>query len=394
MSSLLISLLVGCAGRQQTLAYWDAVTHAEPDVALAHAPDDHTRRYAQVLHTLMSGPASEARPDLEELMEVGRPRVARASTRLLVHLMRLESDWTGIAEMLGRSPEATFAAAMSEAPPEVLHQPEHAVTLPAPSNDFGVPTVTVVVNDEQRQFWIDTGAASSVVASDVAVAAGVSPLEASMDVGTATNIEVGVSAAVIDDLRVGPLKVQHHPVFIVDAAALTFDYEDKVVKIDGILGWPLIQQLHLELDYAAETLTMHPPGDHSDGRQSLYWLGFPVLPGATGDAQNLRFFLDTGAATSSLMPGYLDRAPTVSGRRVTFGIGGAGGWETVTGTQIDDVSVEVGGATVHFDTMEAYPQDFNYVLDADGVLGSDVGRGKRMRLDYPCRTFALEESDG
>ena len=361
--------------------------------ALTRTEEPDARRYAEAVVLLREGRTSEARAEFEWLMRRARPAIARSAGRALGQLMMQDSDWAGLLALVRRGPGAGLYGALATMPTEVLHHPEEPLVMSAPPSLSGSPTVRVVVNGHEYWFWVDTGAGMSVVASDVAAATDVFLSDAQVDVGTPTSQEVSTIPAMIRDLRLGSVRVENHPVLVVDADALTFPMGNDTMKVDGILGWPLLRQLHLELDYAQSTLTVLPQTTHHTEVRNLFWLETPLVSGTSQGGMDLIFLLDTGAHQTVLFEEYLQRETDHKTADVSATQGGAGGFETSMAQMVYEVRFTAGGADLVFDEILATGNSFSSVVAADGVVGTDAGSGRTMVVDYPCGRFELRESD-
>jgi hypothetical protein len=49
----------------------------------------------------------------------------------------------------------------------------------------------------------------------------------------------------------------------------------------------------------------------------------------------------------------------------------------------------VGGQTLTFDQLKAFEQPAGAVSGLNGILGTDIGAGRTMVLDFTCRKFEL-----
>ena len=378
-----VSTAVGCTAHRAPIA-----TPAQ-EVKDATAVSD-TERFWLAMNVAIAGDVPGAQGDLEELLGSAEPGIQEMARALLSQLMRLESDWGGLAELTGDGTGTDFPGVMAAAPEQVFHIPIEPVTLPAPISPTGVLTVQTSVNGVLRDFWLDTGAGMSVVTEEVAEAAGITPLvDEDLSAGTATSLRVSAKPAVVESLVVGTVAVRNHPVLIIDEGSLNFEVNGESFQIDGILGWPFLQRLRVELDYGSETVTFAASDGEVVDNPSLFWLGFPMVS-ATARDQSLTFGLDTGAQQAQLFDVVLARFPDLAGGPTTHTGGGAGGYETVDAVEISELAVFSGGQTFDFAEMSAIAQTTDGVSGLDGIFGSDIGQGRTMTIDFPRRVFAVK----
>lgn len=370
-------------------------THQVAPQPAAHAstdtPMDDATRYEVALQKVFDHDIDGARADLDTLMRTAAPPVAKQSGELAAQLMMLQSDWGALSALAGSGPGTEFPTMMAAVPAESRILPTETVTLPVPLSASGSPMVLTTINGVERLFFIDTGAGMSVVASDLAEAAGITRLGGSFDADTTTSQHVATLPSIIDELQFGPVQFRNHPALIIDKDALTFDMGAAgTMKIDGVLGWPVIKHLHLELDYQSQTLTLHAPDAHRSEVPNLYWVGYPLVDGRSGDVQ-LRFGLDTGAQDTALDVSFLEIFHELDAGAVSVRRGGAGGWEDVEARRVEDVHLSLGGTVAHFAELYATQISTIPLLDVQGIIGSDVAQERRMIVDYPCGHFALPE---
>lgn len=110
---------------------------------------------------------------------------------------------------------------------------------------------------------------------------------------------------------------------------------------------------------------------------------------AVVDGQTLPLGLDTGAQHTHLYNNFLIGFPDRAGEAVPHTGGGAGGYETVDATLVEGVELAVGGQTLTFDQLKAFDQPAGEVSGLDGILGTDIGAGRTMVLDFTCRKLEL-----
>lgn len=159
------------------------------------------------------------------------------------------------------------------------------------------------------------------------LACGVHPI--GLDVGyaqTSTHHRVAFRPAVAARVSIGDLVIENHPVAIIDGDELAFGVAGiTLIQIQGIIGWPVFQNLAVTLDYEHEVATF----EHSDGPRAevanLFWFGYPLVELVSGGGICVHFGLDTGAQKTSLK----DRAfvrlslPSEETGDMRMGVGGS-----------------------------------------------------------------------
>lgn len=264
-------------------------------------------------------------------------------------------------------------------------------TVPLYPNGAGNPMVEVQVNGETFRFWLDTGAGVSVISSKVAEKTGVKPLESEeVLVGSSTHQEVPIFPAYLDTLAWGGLTVYNHPCSIMDKEDLTFRLLGiPLIKIDGIIGWPLIKYLDLEIDMPGEQLTVRQSIEQGGSSGNFSWFMQPFFRLETETGCQLNLQLDTGSGTTFFHPtGYakLNQDPEKSSALL---VGGAGGTQKMRADELENLHFYLGDHVVDMAYADGMSQivEPDEIFRFDGVLGQDVLRYGKLRLDFPNRKF-------
>jgi len=165
------------------------------------------------------------------------------------------------------------------------------------------------------------------------------------------------------------------------------------LRVDGILGWDIIRQFDLTMNYSTGTISLKRPERQrrtGDSRQRLAWLGKPLVEVRTKAGARLHFSLDTGAQTTFLNAAALDRAGAsarVSDNRV-FGIARTG---RETDRVVPFLSVDVGGKSMRLENVIVYGPVTSGLINTDGILGSDVARYGSLHIDATNGVFSIGE---
>jgi hypothetical protein len=340
---------------------------AEPAVApapAARSPSATLREAARSLDTLyVPAPGAEdtitaalrdlrrGRMDaaLQRLLPVAGGRepaaaVARdAVGQLLLHFGR----WDALADA-SESAGPLFAA-FAQAEPERWEYPAEPVVLPLDLTPVGTPVVEVLVNGHPRRFWIDTGAGLTVLSSTLAAEVGVRAGDDAGRAGTGTSRKVAARPAVIDELRLGALTVRNHPAIVLDAGDLALRVPGRLgrMRIDGILGWPLLSKLDFTLDHVGRRLVLREPRPRPTAERNLFWLGYPVVAARAENGRELLLGLDTGASASWLYARFLPAAGMEATGTRSSRVGSAGGYERVTVQTLREATLLVDGWRLH-----------------------------------------------
>jgi predicted aspartyl protease len=378
--------MVGCAGRPVIrvegatsavphasvvyASFGDAVDDFAPDAArsLALSPDERT--YAVALEQFVAGRLSDCAETLASLARADAPSLrARALDLHEAVLMQL-----GAFRELGlisKDPDAgPVARAFGEAPPQHLDLPPDGSVVPATFSNAGSPMVDVAFDDHPAKLWIDSGAGFSVLSSDVAERTGVRAIDgigARASIGTSgPGKRVDARLSVVDSLQVGALRGEHVPFVILPESELSFQILFvTLLKVEGILGWNVLKQLDVTIDYPRASVRFHLP-QASNGERNLFWYGMPMAIASTADGRNFYLGVDTGASRSYLTP---------HGARKLHAIDG-----TSDGSSVSEVSFVLSDTMIHVSKLSVKSMP-RAPAGMDGVLGNDVLSRGTLHLD-------------
>ncbi len=281
--------------------------------------------------------------------------------------------------------------------PFQLTFPDTAFSLPLYFNNGNNPLVDVTLNGKSFRFWIDTGAGVNVISSKVASLAGINPPESSgIQMGTATKHSVNGQMATADELALGPLKAQNVPFMILDKRDLTVRLLGiPVVRIDGIIGWPFLKELDVELDTPGQTLTVRKPQVDPVDQPNLFWYWQPIFRIPTSKGCFLHLKVDTGSSATFFYPSAYPKMGREVEKTSRLLLGGAGGKEMIKVDQLSDCQFWLGGEEVTLKYAEGRqeavePGDF---FELDGIIGQDILSLGSLRLDFVNRRFVFEFAD-
>jgi clan AA aspartic protease (TIGR02281 family) len=262
-------------------------------------------------------------------------------------------------------------------------------TIPADLEDLDMPFVQAQVGDHTCTFLIDTGATFTVISTDVAEAAGIMPAAAGTEIATATTQRLAVSPAVLPRLAIGSVVFENHPCVVADSGDMNFTYMlFSFLKLDGVLGWNAIRKLDLEVDFRVPEVTIREPRPRAATR-NLFWLGVPIVRAHLADGIPILADLDTGGATSNLLPSFFKTLPesywrgaTGETREGSIRVWGAGGSERVRTRTVDNLSVVLDRHVLEFRRLRSHGRSLAAIFVPVLQLGNDFALRGRMRIDF------------
>jgi hypothetical protein len=147
------------------------------------------------------------------------------------------------------------------------------------------------------------------------------------------------------------------------------------------------------LDYRTGRITFEKPenlGIIGTEIQNLTWAGKPLVQVRAKPGGTFQFTLDTGAQVTLLNGSILEKlgiVATAYGGRV-FGIAKTGGQ---TKRVVPNLTVNVGGSSVRLESILGYGPAYSGLINCDGIIGSDVARYGKIRIDATNGLFSLYE---
>jgi len=197
---------------------------------------------------------------------------------------------------------------------------------------------------------------------------------------------------------IGPLVVDNAPTMIVNESMMEMQESRPTqpgmrVKIDGIIGFDIIRQLDLELDYGDGVLRLrNPAASRSDGNRNLFWVGLPVIRLTSDDGVALHFGLDTGAQLTFVTETLLDKLQLSPARTESRRVGGLGGEVSLRAPVMPDLRVMVRGFPILFKGAFVRAPVYQVLASLDGVLGGDVWNSGIVRIDMTNGVFAIRRA--
>lgn len=319
--------------------------------------------------------------------------MVESAQEVLGSIYLYESRWDSLV-MLGIPRDEgdflSFVKAYQLTDAESYLFPEETIILPMKLSLTGTPIIEVVINGHRRRFWLDTGAGLSVLSSEAATDCGIIPLSAvEAKALTSTTKKVGIQPAVIKEMRIGELEVRNHPAVIIDSENLEFKMLGMTfMKIDGIVGWNLIQNLDITIDYSKKRISIRKPQHSPSPSPTFFWLDYPIAT-VSSNGVPLHFFLDTGASGTGIYENAFRKLSFEKIREATNIVGGAGGMERFEAKKIEELELVIKGENILLKNVTSYPERDAGFLKLDGILGADAFKKKRVHIDVTNGQFEV-----
>lgn len=388
--------------------YWEALAELHPAEAIAAARTPSETEFAEALGDLMDGNIEKAEARFRELRKSAADSVIRAGSRVVYTatlqyqekwqvLSALKSESTQTqAELHDRASIELWADAFKDVPPKIATYRSSTGRLPLSMSAVGTPLVPVRIHDKVYNFWLDTGSSLTMLASDVAEDLGVKPLVPdTLEIVTSTG-RVRAHPALVRRIDIGPLVVENVPTMIVEESSMQMQEPRPTmsgssrVKIDGIIGFDIIRDMDLELNYGDGVLRLRNPAiSRPDANRNLFWVGLPVIRLASMDGTPLHFGLDTGAQLTFVTETLLDKLQLSPARVESRRVGGLGGEVSMRAPVMPDLRVAVRGFQILFRGAFVRAPVYQVLASLDGVLGGDIWNSGIVRIDMTNGVFAI-----
>lgn len=387
--------------------YWEALAELHPDDAMGAARTASEKAFAQSLQNLMEGDIDKAEQGFGQLRHTANDSIIRAGSRVIyTATLQYQEKWEVLAALRNepsepkadRSDRASielWATAFKNVPPKSLNFRSQSALLPMSVSAVGTPLIPVRIAGKVYNFWLDTGSSMTMLASDVARDLNIVPLVPdTLEIVTSTG-RVTANPSLIPEMQIGQVVVRNAPTMIVAESMMQMREPKPIdqgpqVKIDGIIGFDIIRQLDLEVDYGEGTLHLRNPATSRHiADRNMFWVGLPVVRVTSTDGIPLHFGLDTGAQLTFVTETLLDKLQLQAARVESRRVGGLGGEISLRAPVLPDLRVLVRGFPLLFRGAVVRAPVYQVLASLDGVLGGDVWNSGVVRIDMTNGIFAV-----
>jgi predicted aspartyl protease len=410
--ALLLFALAGCVHSskirpERRVSYWEALSELHPAEAIAASRTPSEKEFAEALGNLMAGELEKAEERFGALRTTATDSIIRSGSRVIyTATLQYQEKWEPLAALkkeqsepkADRSDKASielWAEAYRSVPPKTFTFRSASSRLPMLMSLVGTPLIPVKIGTRTYNFWLDTGSSLTMLASDVAHDLNILPLVTdTLEIVTSTG-RVKANPALIPQLELGQLVVRNAPAMIVEESMMQMREPRAVerstqVKIDGIIGFDIIRQLDIEVDFGDNNLRLrNPAASKPEVDRNMFWVGLPVVRLTSTDGVPLHFGLDTGAQLSFVTETLLDKLQLQAARIESRRVGGLGGEISMRAPVLPDLRVLVRGFPILFRGAFVRAPVYQVLASLDGVLGGDVWNSGIVRIDMTNGIFAV-----
>ncbi|MEO8910734.1 MAG: retroviral-like aspartic protease family protein [Gemmatimonadaceae bacterium] len=391
--------------------YWEALAELHPHEAVEAATTQSEKEFAESLQDLMEGDINKAERGFAVLRSTAKDSILRTGSRVIyTATLQYQEKWDALAAMRDEPDQSKadrtdragielWALAFRRVPPKTLNFRSSSMLLPMSVSAMGTPLIPVTIKGNVYNFWLDTGSSMTMLASDIAHDLNIVPLVSdSLEIVTSTG-RVAARPSVIPELEIGQLVVHNAPTMIVDESMMQMREPTKPieqgrkVKIDGIIGFDIIRQLDLEVDYGEGTLHIRNPSTSRRlPNRNMFWVGLPVVRMTSSDGTAVHFALDTGAQLTFVTETLMDKLELEPARVESRRVGGLGGEISLRAPVLPDLRLLVRGFPVLFKGALVRAPVYQVLALLDGVLGGDVWFSGIVRIDMTNGIFSVRAS--
>jgi len=415
-SLLALLIALACTSLPRTeprgtdINYWEALARLESAKAIDVSRTQTEHDFAQALHSLMLGDVGKAERGFDLLRRSAADSVLRSGSRVMhIATLQYQEKWQELAEIARDTTRANaanpdkagielWALAFSRIPPKTSEFRAHSATVRMLVSAVGTPLIPVHIGGQEYHFWLDTGSSMTMLAGDVARSLRIAPLVPdTLEIVTSTG-RIVAQPALLPELRLGQLVVRNVPTMIVDETMMRMREPkqmgtDPALKIDGIIGFDIIRQLDIEVDYALATMTLRNPANSRPARdRNMFWVGLPVVELTSLGGIPLHFALDTGAQLTFVTETLLDKLQVQPARIENRRVGGLGGEISMRTPVISDLRVRLRGFPILFRSAVVRAPVYQVLAALDGVLGGDIWSTGAVRIDVTNGVFAVRRA--
>ena len=411
-ATLLLLGLAGCVHSasvrpERRVSYWEALAELHPADAVTAARTPSEKEFAEALGNLMAGELEQAEQRFGALRTTATDSIIRSGSRVIyTATLQYQEKWELLAALkkepsepkADRSDKASielWADAYRSVPPKTFTFRSGSSRLPMMMSAVGTPLIPVRIGTRVYNFWLDTGSSLTMLSSDVANDLKIVPLVPdTLEIVTSTG-RVKANPALIPQLEIAQLLVRNAPAMIVEESMMQMREPRAVdlmtqVKIDGIIGFDIIRQLDIEVDFGDNNLHLrNPAASKPDGERNMFWVGLPVVRLTSNDGVPLHFGLDTGAQLSFVTETLLDKLQLQAARIESRRVGGLGGEISMRAPVLPDLRLKVRGFPILFRGAFVRAPVYQVLASLDGVLGGDVWNSGIVRIDMTNGVFAI-----
>ncbi|MEZ7793951.1 aspartyl protease family protein [Niallia circulans] len=363
--------------------------------------NDEQKVFVSALKLLTEGKEDLSMDCLKKFyMESNDPSLQSSCAKILFELYFINSEWKEL-EVLGLLEEEIIdksnriiAKALRQFEQATFSFSNDKICIPLKRSISGSPTIDVMINGRKKCFWLDTGAGMTVISDSIVKECGMALIEnEDLEVGNSTNQNFNSDLAIIDTIVIDDLTILNQSTLVLanDLLKIPIPHSAKVMEIDGIIGWDIIQYLHLEIDYRQEKVMIQKHRQKDGEKNNLFFCGYPIIKVKGKNQVPLYFGLDTGANKSHFGKTLLSKIDELKIDKTIKYSGGLGDVKEREIDTIETLSIYLDkNQSITLKNVRETLTDLAAFFKLDGVFGMDIAHNGSLVIDYPNRHFELK----
>lgn len=384
---------------------WDAMRNLDFDHLDTFDLSIDEKNFKDALKKVMKAEYHKAKEIMKPIyMHTKDSTTKHYATQVLTDLLFFESNWDAILENYLKYTDdledtdniMVSVEAFSNAPKEKMIWEQDSFRVHTMQSVSGSPLIEVEINGHPFWFWVDTGANYSVIASDAAEICNITPLTFERSKAlTATVLKVNYMPAILEEVQVGGLTVKNHPAIILNDFDLRLRIfgSNRLTKIDGIIGWKMLQNMDITLDYSRSETIIKKPLTKDPLPKNFFWLGVPVMRIHSPLGRELFFGIDTGLEKTIITKNILEKLYFEDVYWITRENLSAGGAVYNFANVVRRLDIVIDSIPVHIEDVGTGFKLKDYFIKLDGIIGSDLLQNSILRLNCQNGHFSYRISE-
>ncbi|GAB6109950.1 retropepsin-like aspartic protease [Fusibacter bizertensis] len=265
---------------------------------------------------------------------------------------------------------------------KILYCTETQPLEPVEKKLANLPLINVEINGHKIPMVFDTGASMTVINQSMLKKASV--ISGGKEIVGAGNLGLKSKSntKIIEEMRIGKIVISELEVIVVEDSALDFgvDEEGNDLKIDGFLGWDVIQNFSWKVSRIDNTIEVSI-SEQVETDKNLFWDNMPIVPVIIA-GKELYFGFDTGNTESMLGSNFdVTLSKTHWEKEQIIGIDGRAEIEV---EKIDALKLNLCGSEIQLNNLSKLDRDIfpTTKYTVQGLLAADLIENKVLWLDY------------
>ncbi|MCX7737481.1 MAG: retroviral-like aspartic protease family protein [Candidatus Kapabacteria bacterium] len=386
-----------------TLSYsnfWTAMRCGIPEMAPKFTNDKEKLEFADALSDIIKGNFASAESKYYDLINKSQnDTIIYYSRMILEQTLIYQSKWEKYFEEFKNKDISDSLEKIRLLFPAFIGNNEH---LSYERNIDTIPFklkkdlifVILRINDKEVEFLFDTGTQFTTLSDELADELGLIPLSINKSaMQSSTNSYSDISTSIIKKLNFGNITYENKPCFITSSSNFKFKFLFYTfLSMDGVLGWDMIKNLDITIDYKARKLYVRKPVLNQNTNRNMFWLNQPIVKLKSSAGIDLLFNFDSGAQESAFYDFLLVKIKPTDLKDDSESIYGFGGSVKKDIQIIPEISFRLGEHQLNFKEIKSSFEIDGHFIKLDGVLGNDIGlKSGKLHLDAKNGIFEILE---